>query len=631
MCRLCTDLSARTIPQHPRLILTPDKIITLRSKLKTTHKFLWKRVQETAYQFSIKHSSKYTPELKNASNRLRYIGDTMGNLALAYWMTRETKYIRTSEKWINSVLSVPDWKGSHHLGRGSWMMGIALLYDNLYDVLNPDLLQKIRTRLIAEADSVTKLHVRYLSNHYFIETAAIGITGLTLEGNDENAERFLTMADTMISNIIKYAPEDGSWPEGLLYWQYGLANLIKFIEAAKTSGYKDYYPVYDWLKESPYFSIFNSMPTSITEVINWGDSWTDEYFPPFLYYKMASEYNNPHFQFYGDKLVREPMFEDEGFPNKFYWLDFIFYDSNISAKSYTNLPLFKHFKDYDIVTMRSAWDDNATLIGFKCGPIVGHKNRKNPDMMKIPLRPGHCHPDINSFTIFAHGQSLAIDDGYTFLKQTENHNTILVDGYGQAGGDKTWLEFYKFMERKPGPKIIYTQTTDQWDYVIGDAGNIYVDDAKLKHFRRHLLFIKPDIIIIADDLLASKEVAFEWNLNARNPFYKIKQKYYETNSMGVRLNIHPILPENIPYRMLNREIEAHDLIDNQMHSIRFEIKSARKAKYLICLSILKDGSVPAPKVSFSENELVIKYNQKTWTILYNDNPSQPDDPMLTVK
>ena len=48
------------------------------------------------------------------------------------------------------------------------------------------------------------------------------------------------------------------------------------------------------------------------------------------------------------------------------------------------------------------------------------------------LEEGHVHPDVNSFILWAHGQYLTGDSGYAGVPMTIEHNTILVDGKGQA-------------------------------------------------------------------------------------------------------------------------------------------------------------------------------------------------------
>jgi hypothetical protein len=54
-------------------------------------------------------------------------------------------------------------------------------------------------------------------------------------------------------------------------------------------------------------------------------------------------------------------------------------------------------------------------------------------------------------------------------------------------------------------------TSAAMDYVAGEAGEDYGD--ALKRFTRHILFVKPDLVIIFDRLEAPKPSTFEWLLH----------------------------------------------------------------------------------------------------------------------
>jgi hypothetical protein len=114
----------------------------------------------------------------------------------------------------------------------------------------------------------------------------------------------------------------------------------------------------------------------------------------------------------------------------------------------------------------------------------------------------HAHPDINSFSIFARGQWLAVDPGYSRVKDTRDHNTVIVNGKGQAGEGGQWLDYWAFQQRQPAPAIRLAESTSTHDTVLGDAGAIYVDEARLRQFRWQVLFLKPDVFVIADDIEA---------------------------------------------------------------------------------------------------------------------------------
>ena len=86
------------------------------------------------------------------------------------------------------------------------------------------------------------------------------LRGLALRGEHERAAEFVAKARERADLIIQHAPQDGSWGEGVQYWQYGLGYFLRYLEASKTSGEHDYYPRYAWLKTTGFFPIHFSVP-----------------------------------------------------------------------------------------------------------------------------------------------------------------------------------------------------------------------------------------------------------------------------------------------------------------------------------------------------------------------------------
>jgi hypothetical protein len=345
-------------------------------------------------------------------------------------------------------------------------------------------------------------------------------------------------------------------------------------------------------------------------VINFSDCGTERYLPAYLFYLPAKKYRNAYFQDFGEKVQASTY-------HKFSWLDFLFYDQTIPAEDFAALPMFHHFDDHGFVTMRSGRNKDATVVGFRCGPAPGHRNQQHPDRLKhVGFGPGHQQPDINNFCIYAQGEWLIIDPGYTRKKETKNHNTILVDGYGQAGAGGKWLDYMEFEARQPVPEIVFAETTKVYDYVIGDAGNIYVDEAKVESFQRHLLFLKPDIVIILDDVYlkenASIEVLFQLNEIAHAE--KVGTNY-RINKNEVEFWIQSVLPPNVHSSLTKRLVEGsdvHGLPDHQegiLKTIKFE-STSEHTNFLTVISINNNVTDAPPTVTLDNQILTLEHEGK---------------------
>ncbi len=201
--------------------------------------------------------------------------------------------------------------------------------------------------------------------------------------------------------------------------------------------------------------------------------------------------------------------------------------------------------------MRSGWEEDAVMVGFKCGPFHGHKVQPYYEKMTDlgwkfqKIGGGHCHPDINSFQIYAYGKWLAIDPGYKKPKWTKNHNTILVNGVGQLGEGTAWFDRETVAKAKAKSTIIKAETGADYDYVIGDADSIYPESAGLKKFYRHLIYIKPDVILIVDELEAELAVQFEWRLHAEESIEKVSNNYSIVKTGNVVMDSHLVYPSTI--------------------------------------------------------------------------------------
>jgi len=613
---------------HPRLILTTENIKEFRTKADGVNQFLYNQALQLANEFS----QRPIIEFKNAHNSFREIGDAMPVLGLIYNLNNDGKFVEVAEKWISAMLNTVSWEGSQNLGRSSWVVGLCFLYDWMYDALDEKLKNQLINRLLMEAEIIieTASGTRALSNHLLIETSAVGLVGLVLQNGHEKKQLFLNQANKWTEYIIAHAPQDGSWGEGVQYWQYGIGYFLRFLEASATCGYKDYYNEYEWLSKTGYFPIYFSMPDQLTKVINFSDCGTDRYLPAFLFYLTAKISRNGYFQDFGEKVQSHT-------PHKFSWLDFLFYDSTLPAVDYKTLTYFKHFTDHGFVSMRSGWEKGSTVVGFRCGPAPGHYNQSNPKRAESKgFGPGHQQPDINNFCIFAQDEWLVIDPGYTKLKETRNHNTILFNEYGQAGAGSKWLDYMEFESREPAPEIIYTESNKKYDYLIGDAGNIYVDEARLEYFRRHLVFLKPDIVIILDDLKTDGLSTFEWLLQL-NEITKISlvNNEFKMNKNDVEFWVTPVLPYGVKAVVNERKLDANDVhgLPNYSEGFLKTLKLSEKGEklmFLTVISILDKRDKHKPEVRFENDILSIKNNGKKWFLKYITDESDPKQPLLKV-
>ncbi len=150
------------------------------------------------------------------------------------------------------------------------------------------------------------------------------------------------------------------------------------------------------------------------------------------------------------------------------------------------------FRQGGYVVMRSGWDRRAHQLIFDAGALG------------CPVSGGHGHADLLSIQCSAFGESYLIDAGtfcYTadagwrnFFRSTHAHNTVLVDGRGQAepSGPFSW---------RSRPSARLRQCESMPGYSLADASHdayARLDDP-VTH-RRRVIFVDARYWLIVDDL-----------------------------------------------------------------------------------------------------------------------------------
>ncbi len=145
--------------------------------------------------------------------------------------------------------------------------------------------------------------------------------------------------------------------------------------------------------------------------------------------------------------------------------------------------------DSGYFVMRSGWDREALSLLFEAGPYGRF----------------HQHEDMLSFDLYARGGPFIVDPGISsylpdpwtaFYRSTAAHNTVLVDGRGQARGTRQTAEQWVRSARES----TVWRSDERSDVAVGtyDAGYAGLE-ARVAH-RRAVLFAKPDYYLILDEL-----------------------------------------------------------------------------------------------------------------------------------
>ncbi len=514
-------LLARVPRERPRLMFPRAELESVRATLDTTRRVAFRSLRQAAEQ-AIRLTPMPEPDYDRitdpAARRLAYtesfrharrFDEGMVALALMYLLSGERRFGEAAKAHLLNIAAWnPEGISSVMAPYGDEIgLGIARsaarTFDWIHDLLDDAERDRVRRMLIARADQM----LRRLERSDFLarpeESHNGRLPGYLIEhaivlAEEPRAEAWLDYALRAVLTVFPHwAGADGGWAEGTVYGlAYNTIYLGPFEALRRATGFDLWQrPFYRDIRR---FFIYNISP--LGEVRPWGDGEdADERGGGGLRALIqfhALKYRDPYARGWVE-LLRDPR----GRPAGVSWDPGIWLPDDLEPYPPTNLP------------PDAAW--------FGIGWAVFHSDlaRAERDLMVMfkssPYGAvSHSHADQNSFVIMKGGCALAIPAGYYFptyggphhaeyTRQTVAHNAILVNGRGQI-----------VRKGSANGRLVDFRTHPRWGYVCGDATAAY--GGALREYRRHLLVVRPSLVITLDDLDAGSPVEFQWLLHAKD-------------------------------------------------------------------------------------------------------------------
>lgn len=503
---------------HPRLILNVQRVEELRSSIETTHKAVWQDFTDICCYDKIPD---YPPNDSDDSQAWqRPVGDVIPSFALIYLMTGNNWHFKNAKEFALASCKYPTWGlktwNGRDLAAGHQLLGLALVYDWLYadldnetkDIIRNTLLERGRVMFASKDDVRWWRNDAYVQNHLWISMTGLLAAGLAIYDEYPEVSDWLDFAHEKMSMTFSLLGDDGASHEGFNYWEYGVDFLLVFMELARNFLDVDLYSN-EWIRQTAFYSLYLTLPRSGwkdgSNVVNFADSPREFWYrPDHILRPLAKEYKNGYAQWAADNLLNG----NKGHGGKT-WRSVVGYDPTVNPTPPDDLPTLYHFRDMDIVVARSDWSDNASLVAHKCGPYLGHRILSASIPIKVfEQSVGHVHPDVNHFMVFGNGEWQIRDDGYSY-KWTAQHNTLLINGKGQIGEGEQWFGHINPQNLIAEPSILKVESSIDVDHIISNGAAAYPADANLKQFVRHLFFVKPNLLIVADDIIVNQPSELE--------------------------------------------------------------------------------------------------------------------------
>ncbi|MDB6128282.1 MAG: hypothetical protein JWM35_2178, partial [Verrucomicrobia bacterium] len=249
-------------------------------------------------------------------------------------------------------------------------------------------------------------------------TAGMAAAAAHLRGRHPDAEKWLTATRESLTRYGSRLPKDGSFPEGVGYWDYTFSHYIFCVEVLRRKFDIDERALVDFPAQAR-FALEMTMPTAghPDDCISIGDSGSAAGAVPLSW--IAREFRDSGAQY----LAVQPSSVR---PTWITCWAAVWYDSSVPARLPADARLDRR-QALGIVVSRTGWTESDSVVTLRSGGPVNHE-----------------HADRNSVIFTAHGERLLNDpvhaaystkDPKWLLRQTEAHTAVLIDGKGHIYHD----------------------------------------------------------------------------------------------------------------------------------------------------------------------------------------------------
>ncbi len=461
------------------------------------------------------------------------------SLSEAYILSRNEEF---AEKAIQIASEVATWEprgvsSVNDFGDSRCMVAMALVFDTFYDKLSDTekeaLIQAIKPRASHFYTSwINNIEARVLSGHvwqhilhYFFQTC------LAVYGDEPEAAEWLAYAyELFLARAPVLGGHDGGWAEGVSYFRMNMETLIDIpLSIKKITGF-DFVQAHPWYASQVDWMIYHIPPGSASD--GFADNSDELSSPGTDYVAFALElaklrkdtkaawYANESIKYERASLAEHPTLR---------WVRLTkTRDLPIpDPVSFPDLPMGKASTDIGVVAMHSdvANKKNNLMVAMRSSPFGSY---------------GHMLSDQNVFNILIGGKKLFYRTGYKvsmndphrtgWYQHTKSQNGIVVDGNGQPYSTEAFGWIARFLQG------------DDLAYAKGDASRAYQsketeEDYSVVKNIRHLVLLKPDVILVYDELEAGEAVNWSWlihsleamEIDTKNQTFRVQQE----NAIGM--------------------------------------------------------------------------------------------------
>jgi hypothetical protein len=548
------ELLGRIPKAHPRLFIRPEDVATLRERARTDSKGAYDNLVRQCEKLlkkppSTEEPPKYPEGTVRLSEEWREtwwgnrgktaaVLDSAATLAFTRLIGGRDEYGQLAKRLL---LAAAEWDPKGATGyryNDEAGMPYAYYFSRTYSFVNDLLTEEEQGRCrrvmrIRGQEMYNHLCPRHIwapyASHSNRAWHFLGEVGVAFLDEIPEAADWVWFAMNVFFNVYPvWCDDDGGWHEGSAYWNSYVDRFTWWADVMKSAMGIDAY-------RKPYFSKIGYYPMYLQPPGTNGGGLGDlagrrkSADNRSLMTVLAAQARKGYWQWYVD-AIGGPQVESG-------YVGFIRGGvPGIEAKPPTDLPSSRCFRGIGQAMLNTNLLDGRRNIEviFKSSPLGTQS---------------HGYDANNSFALYAFGERLLIPSGERDIHGSEHHtkwmhetkstNCVTIDGQGQL----------MHAARTQG-QIMEFHTSEPFDYVCGNAGKAYGD--RVSRFTRHILFIKPELILIFDRLETPKPSRIEWWLHAPNEIDVRSAKDIRVQNNGAECRVTFLAPEGLRIAQTNR-------------------------------------------------------------------------------
>jgi len=477
---------------HPQILLTRERLAELRDLPAGLHRRVVDALCEVA------------PQIPPSDVDERESFRTIEAVALAAALTGEREHATRAFARAKAIAELPYWGGcpnalemchDNDIRAGVFLYALVITYDWLHDLLVPEERAFLRETIFRKAREQYLFSVLqrdywptgFAQNHMHAATLGLGVAGLLFMDEDEEARKWAVWVRSLYGHVFDRYASDGTEPP--VTYTFGLQFICRYQEALRVATGID-------LFDHPHFRLLEAYALAECRGTRAGVQLD-------LHALLCREASieGDYVGHLIDRAIKGASTDSLG-----HQAMLVLWYRPGPRKQEIGLPPCQYFPDGGLAFMRSGWFDGGPWLRVFCGPPAGHSVIHRMSRYDC----AHYEPNAGSFVLTHAGRSIVTSPGGSYQKLTRHHNTVTVNGVGQLSDGRVWSAL-----PGPGQYGVIRNFSDHEGYccVHCDLRGAYPEDAKLDALHRYILFIKPSVFVVIDEVEIREPGTVQWWLH----------------------------------------------------------------------------------------------------------------------